>query len=175
MITRYGVAHALQADQLKAKARITMYKNNTVPTSNQQLYFYNIIQNNELDKNNVILNFPLNHLSLDIALINEKIDIEYNGGGHDLDVKLRGSTHEQFLQKEIRRNKFIKQQGWKQIFIISPNDIIFNFTEQEYLKILAVAKSYLLNTNHHWVNIYIEKDKFETQVYTKQITNILIV
>jgi len=172
-LLRYNAEYTLQNPEIRAKGKLSMYKNNNIPTSKQQNYFYNILKDNELNKENIKLNYPLHHIALDIALLNEKINIEYNGGGHDLDVKLRGSTHEQFLQKEIRRNKFIRQQGWKQIFIISPNDKINNYTDNEYIRIIYIAKQYLLNTNHHWVNIYIEENKFETNIYTQSITNIL--
>lgn len=93
--------------------------------------------------------------------------------GHNLQVKLNGITQEEFNQREIKRNKFIRSQGWKQIFIISPNDKIKNYTDEEYVKIIEIAKLYLLNTTHHWVNIYIEENKFETSIYTQTITNIL--
>ena len=173
MLNKYGTIYALQVPEFKIKARNTMYKNNTIPTSKQQLYLYNILKENIIDQNNIILNYPFHHLSLDIILLNEKIDIEYNGGGHNLDVKLQGCLQEEFEQRELKRNKFIRSQGWEQIFIISPNDEIHNYTDKEYLKIMYIAKQYLLNTTYHWVNIYIEKDKFETNVYTQSITNIL--
>ena len=172
-LKRYGVKNAMQTIKIQAKARQTMYKNNNVPTSIQQQYFYNILKEYEVNKKNIILNYPFNHLSLDIALINEKIDIEYNGGGHNLDVKLQGYSQEEFEQREIKRNKFIKSQGWKQIFIIALHDKIKNYIAKDYIKIIYIAKQYLINTNHHWVKIYIEENKFETSIYTQTITNIL--
>ena len=154
-----------QVPKIKAKVRKTMFKNGTVPTSKQQEYFYKILGGE--------LNYPFSHLSLDIALINEKIDIEYNGSGHDLKIKLKKCTREEFDKKEIKRNNFIRLQGWKQIFIISPKDKINLYTDEEYLKLIQLSKDYLLNTSHHWVNIYIEEDKFETSVYTKSIKNLI--
>ena len=154
-----------QVPEIKTKIRNTMFKNGTVPTSKQQKYFHQILSGE--------LNYPLNHLSLDIALLDEKIDIEYNGGGHDLDVKLHGMTQEEFEQKEIKRNIFIRSHGWKQIFIISPNDRINLYTDEEYMKLIQFSKDYLLNTPHHWINIYLEEDKITTAVCSESIRSII--
>lgn len=172
-LKRYGVKNPRQNKLIKIKTIYTLYKNNKAPISKQQLYFFNLLKNNELNKDNIQLNYPLFYYNLDIALLQEKINIEYNGGGHDLNVKLNRLTQEQFKQKEIRRNKFIRSQSWEQIFIISPNDKIHNYTDKEYIKIMHIAKMYLLNTNHAWVEIYIEENRFKTSVYEQSITNIL--
>lgn len=107
-LKKYGFKFPMQNKEIQAKVRQTMYKNNTCPTSKQQLYFFNLLKNNESDKENIQLNYPLNNLSLDIVLLKEKLDIEYNGGGHNLDVRLHGCTQKQFKQREIRRNYLIK-------------------------------------------------------------------
>ena len=88
-------------------------------------------------------------------------------------MKLKGCTLKEFEQKEIRRNKFIRSQGWKQIFIISPNDKINLYTNEEYIKLIQISKDYLLNTSHHWVNIYIEENKIECSCCIESITNII--
>lgn len=174
-LQRFGVEYPSQSQQIHNKMQQTLYKNNTAPTSIQQQYFYHILQEKEVDKNNIKINYPFSHLLLDIVLINEKINIEYNGGGHNLGVKLGSCTIHDFNIKEIKRSRFIRSQGWKQIFIISPHDKIKNYTDEEYIKMIYMAKQYLLHTSHHWVNIYIEEDQFETSVYTQTINNILII
>lgn len=175
-LKKYGVVNVFSSIQIQNKIRQKLYENNTVPTSKPQLFLYNILKEYEINKNNIQLNYPLYSFSLDIALINEKIDIEYNGGGHNLHIKLKNLTQSAFDQREIRRNSIIVRNNWKQIIIISNTDKWYyhnKFTKEQILKLIYIAKMYLLNTNHHWVKIYIEENKFKTNVYTQTITNIL--
>jgi len=158
-----------QVPSIRAKQVKTLYINGTQKCSKQQKYFFDILST----EFNCKLNYPLSNLSLDIALIDEQINIEYNGSGHKLNIKLGSMTEQQFKHKEIKRSIIINKYNWKQIFIIAPHDKIKNYTDEEYIKIINIAIMYLLNTNHHWVKIYIEENIFETSVYIQTITNIL--
>ena len=164
-IQTFNVKTEQEKQSIYSRVMNSRYNNHSVASSAQQKYFYSIFGGE--------LNYPFSTLALDIALVNEKIDIEYNGGGHDLSVKIGKCTINEFNQHEIKRNKFIRSLGWKQIIFISPNDKIDLYSDIEYNKILNFAKTFLLNTNHHWINIYIEDNKIETAVYTQTIAYIL--
>lgn len=70
---------------------------------------------------NGTLNYPFYGFFLDI-LYEEWLDIEYNGGGHDLSVKLSQVTEEEFAVKEKRRSAAILSKGLKQLIIECKND-----------------------------------------------------
>lgn len=67
------------------------------------------------------LNVRIDNYVIDILLPNHII-VEYNGGGHELSVKLGELTLEQFQQKEIRRNNFLINLGYKLLIIESKKD-----------------------------------------------------
>ncbi len=120
MLNKYGVENALQNDEIKQRAIknrvITLYENNSVPTSKQQEYLHNLLGG--------ILNYPEDCFNLDIAFPNEKIYIEYDGGGHDLAVKIGRITEKQLKREDMKRYFILKKLGWKQICIKSPNDYL---------------------------------------------------
>ena len=143
---RYGVPYISLSKELREKATKTYYKHGSQNTSSQQVYI------NKLFKG--ILNYPCSNFNLDICLPKEKIDIEYNGGGHDLIVKTGRINQEEFNQKEIIRNNIIKRVGYKQITIISSKD--FLPSDEILLKMLEQAKQYFNTTNHTWVEYNID-------------------
>jgi len=120
ILLKYGVDHIMHLDEYKNKVLIkskqTMYKNGTAPCSSQQKYIHNLIGGE--------LNYPIDRLSLDIAFPDEMIYVEYDGGGHDYDVKIGKLTEHEFKIKENKRYFFLKKLGWKQICIKSPNDYL---------------------------------------------------
>lgn len=119
VLGKYGVEHPMKCDIIKTKVRKkvaeTIYNNNLFVSKPQQ-YIYSIIGGE--------LNYPVDKLNLDIAFPESKIYIEYNGGGHDLAVKIGRITEKEFIMNEIRRYKFLKSLGWKQILIVSPRDYL---------------------------------------------------
>lgn len=165
-----SITSPFQIPIIRKKALQTM-RANKIATSKQQLYFYQLLK--KLVRKKIQLNYPFYQFSLDIAFVKDKIAIEYNGGGHNLIIKFGKLTPDEFIKKEQAREQFLINKNWKIIYIISPKDKIKNYTNNEYLKMIYIAKMYLLNTTHHWVKIYIEKNKFETSVYQQTITNIL--
>lgn len=88
---------------------------------------------------------------LDIAFPNEKIYIEYQGSGHNLDVQLGKVTEEEFKRKEINRFYFLKNKGWRMIEIISSNDKLPK--EDKLLEMIKLAKEMLQDNNHIGFNI----------------------
>lgn len=143
---KYGVPYISLSKELREKATVTYYKYGKQNTSSQQIYINNLFQGK--------LNYPCKNFNIDIALLEEKIAIEYDGGGHDLCVRIGNITQEEHNQKEIIRNNIIKRAGYKQIRIVSSTDKLPSDTI--LLKMLDKAKEYFNNTPHTWMEYNID-------------------
>jgi len=144
-IKRYGVEYPIQLEEFKAKQRNTMYKNNSAPSSKQQNHINDIL--------NGELNYPVGHCSLDIAFPNEKIYIEYDGSGHELQVVFKSITKDEYINKERKRKYFLKKNGWQEIKIISRKDKLTS--DHMLINMIDFAKEYLL-TGHSWITFDID-------------------
>ena len=150
-IKKYGGISPTCSPEIKAKVRETMHKNQTCSTSAQQKYLHHLYGG--------ILNHPLNSYSLDIFLPEHNLDIEYNGGGHDLIVKTGNLTEEEFHQKEIIRGRIVRSQGIRQMTIISRSDRLPS--DDVLQRMLKETLEYLDTTDHHWVNYDIDEQTME--------------
>lgn len=148
---RYGVYHHLQSPEILAKQKETFYKNGTCITSKQQEYIFNLYKSTNED---VALNFPISYCNADICFSKEKLEIEYDGSGHDLNVRLGNMTQEEFNQKEIIRNSVIKHEGYKQMRIISSKDKLPSDTI--LFQMLSDARTYFSTTQHTWIEFSID-------------------
>jgi len=146
-LDRYGNTCSLLNKDVAEKSRISMYNNGTQQCSNQQKFIHNIIGGH--------LNYPCDRLNLDIAFPEEMIYVEYDGGGHDLNVTLGGISRESFNTKETKRYLFLKSLGWRMIKFISPKDYLP--TKEKILELFNDAKSQLCEDLHH-VNILFDKN-----------------
>lgn len=149
-LNRYGVKNPTENPLISNKIRKTSYENGTTPTSIQQLYLHSLYGGE--------LNYPLGSYSLDIFIPECNIDIEYNGGGHNLQVKLGNISEEEFNTREIIRGKLIRQTGIKQITITSSHDKLPS--DEILLEMLDMAKDYLLNTVHTWIEFDIDNNYY---------------
>lgn len=145
-LKKYGTEYTLQSTEVREKITKTLYKNNSQKTSQQQLYLGDLY--------NGEINYPISSLSADIFLEKDGIDIEYDGGGHDLCVKIGSKTQEEFDHKEMVRSYIIKQAGYRQIRIVSSKDYLPSDTI--LLQMLEQAKEYFNTTNHTWVEYNID-------------------
>lgn len=153
---RFGVEHVSQSSEIREKISNTLFKNGTVNTSKQQLYLHGLYGGE--------LNFPLNKLNIDICFPEEKLAIEYNGGGHNLLVKTGKLTQEEFEKKEIIRNSILKKEGYKIIFITSSKDKLP--CDQILLQMLQQAKEYFFkNLNHSWCEYIIDTSTLRSAEY----------
>ena len=143
---RYGAYYPMQIDLGKEKAVQSLYESNGVRTSKQQRYLHKLYGGE--------LNYPISYFSADICLHDEKIIIEYNGGGHDLQVKTGRITQEEFDKKEIIRQSVLKRQGYKTITIISSKDLLP--TDTILLQMLTQARTYFNSTPHTWCTFDID-------------------
>lgn len=149
---RYGGVAPAKSSDVRKKMSETLYINGTVSTSKQQFYLFNLYKTTDTT---IQLNYPISRFNADICLLNEKIDIEYDGGFHDGRVKLGQLTQEEFNRKEIIRNNIIKREGYKQIKIVSSKDLLPS--DPILLQMLSEAKQYFsLYPNHSWIEFSID-------------------
>lgn len=146
-LRKYGVPYTQQVPEVRAKSNETFCKNGTQKTSKQQLYLYSLYGGK--------INYAISYYAVDICLPEDKIVIEYDGGGHDLRVTLGRLTQEEFDKREIIRNVVIKREGYKQMKIISKSDLLP--TDSTLLQMLSEAKQYFSETNHSWCSYDIDQ------------------
>ena len=153
MINKYGHEHALQNESIKNKAlnkrAQTLGKNADVFTSQQQRYLKDLFHGE--------INVPCSRFLIDIVV--ESIAIEYDGGGHCLDLKLGKITLDEYKKKQFFRDKVIKSHGYKMLRIISKNDDLLD--DKKLLKLLHFSKKFLSKTKHTWACWDINKKIFE--------------
>ena len=140
-LKRYGVDWNLKSPEVRKKIYNTFTKNGTMATSKQQLYIHSLLGGE--------LNYCTGKCFLDIAFLDEKIYLEYDGGGHDLSVKLGKMSKEEFERKEMKRYYALKSEGWKCIKVISENDKI---PSDEDIKSIHKKCLELLRDNN-WVEV----------------------
>jgi hypothetical protein len=76
------------------------------------------------------------------------IYVEYDGSGHELNITLGKTTKEEFELKEQRRYYALKNRGWRQIRIISRNDLLP--TDVKIMELINLSIGYL-NSGHSWI------------------------
>lgn len=153
----YGVSFPQQNEEIKLKSMASLYNNNTAPCSRQQRHIHNIIGGN--------LNFPHHTSFLDIAFPEEKIYLEVDLGGHELQLKFGNVTKEEYENKERNRWYALYRKGWKEIRIISSKDKIP--TDEKIFEMISYAKEYLA-TGRHYIKFYLDEDKVKTSQFEKE-------
>lgn len=168
--------NSMQVPEVKRKAQQSLFQNNAAPVSKIQKYIYDILYEQEENKDNIVLNYLFGSYFLDIALIKEKIDLEYDGSGHKLNIIHSHISEDEFYKNERIRNYYVLRRQWKIIRIISNTDYWFNgklFSKEQLLQIINFAKKYLLETIHSWIYINLDEDKVITTKYEKTISDLL--
>lgn len=143
---KYGVEYTHQLPEIREKIAKTLYQNSSQKSSVQQRYLHKLYGG--------VLNYPIKYFSADICFPEEKIIIEYDGGGHLLNVETGRETPKEHKQKEIIRNSIIKREGYKQIHIISSTDKLPS--DRALFKMLSKAKEYFNATSHTWIEYHID-------------------
>ena len=147
----YGVDNPFQSNEIKEKASKSLYEHSLQKCSKQQLYLFNLYNQN----NGAELNYPISYYNADICLLKEKLDIEYDGGFHNGNVITGRMTQEEFDQKELVRNNIIKRAGYKQMRIISSKDKLPS--DEILLQMLSETKQYFSDyPNHSWIEYNID-------------------
>lgn len=147
LFEHYGVYNPSQSPIVQEKAAKTFYKNSSQKASVQQRYICNLYNGD--------LNYPISYYNADVYLSDSNFIVEYDGGGHKLNVITGRETEEEYLQKEIIRNNIIKRNGYKQMKIISYTDKLPS--DDVLLKMLSDAKQYFIDyPNHSWIEFNID-------------------
>lgn len=144
---KYGCDNVFQNEKIKKEIRKTRYNNQSIATSNQQLYLSQLLGGT--------LNYIVCRYSCDIVFTDEKLILEYDGGGHWLSVKLGEKTQEQFDKEQIVRDNQIKRDGYKVIRIISRKDYLPSDTV--LLQMLQYARDFFAqNPDRSWISFDID-------------------
>jgi len=149
-LKNFGYSYPMQNPEILERSMRTQYLNGNMKCSSQQKYIHNLLGGK--------LNYPVNRFSLDIAFPEDKIYIEYDGGGHNLSVKLGNKSLLEFNNREIMRYYILKREGWKMIKIISPKDYLPSdkILLEEYNKALEWFKSDDKYHSHYNVDLGIK-------------------
>lgn len=136
---RYGenVTHNMQIPEVREKVTHTLYANGHCAVSKQQKYL------NELF--NTELNYPFMNYNFDMYDAKNKIDIEYDGSGHDKSVVLGNTDSKTFKRKELVREIYSKFKGIKVMRIVSRRDKLP--TDDVLLYMLDISRKLLRNHN----------------------------
>lgn len=134
-LKKYGVKNAFQSKEIQRKARITLYENNTVPSSKPEKKLYNLLKD-MFGEENCFPSYPEDNFSLDcmLEINNIKIDVEYDGW----------YWHQNRKQKDGARNAILLNNGYRIIRIIADNKDTMPTKEQ-----IQNAVDYLVKDNHH--------------------------
>jgi csr/mutH/archaeal HJR family nuclease len=112
-LEKYGVDYYVQTDEFKQKQLEKFMKDGTlVPYSKQQKKICDFVQGT--------LNYFNIGYFFDIALIDKRINIEYDGSGHDIPLKYNKLTEEEFYERQQLRDKRVMAIGWKILRIVCP-------------------------------------------------------
>ena len=116
---RYGVENAMQNEEIKNKTLDSFQFNGTGPCSRAQKYIHFLIGG--------VLNKRVCNSLVDICFEEEKIAIEYDGGGHflgELMINEDRSISKEAILREKNREDSIVNKGYKVIRFIATKDRI---------------------------------------------------
>lgn len=147
--TKYNVDNPSQIDEVMKKIINSKHNNSNQTSSKQQNILHEYICGE--------LNYPFLRYYIDIAFPEEKIAVEYIGGGHNLSVKLGNISEKEFTRNENFRKKQLFDNGWKIIEFISMKNKITD--EQTSKKIMIFCRNLFNNYNKHYIKIYIDDDR----------------
>lgn len=146
-LKRYGCKTPSQLPEVREKMSKTLYANSSQKSSRQQLYINKLYQG--------ILNFPVKYYCADICLPDDNLIIEYDGGGHMLNVIMGRETIDEYNHKEIVRFNVIKNEGYKQLKIISSSDKLPS--DITLLQMLSKTRNYFSEyPNHSWIEFNLD-------------------
>lgn len=142
-----GYTNPLKSPEVRRKIAQTMYNNTSVRTSKQQRYICGLY--------NGILNYPISYYNVDIYLSNDNLVVEYDGGGHMLNVEMGKFTIKEHRRREFVRDSAIRKEGCKQMRIISNKDRLP--TDDILLQMLDSARKYFHDyPQHFWIEFNID-------------------
>jgi hypothetical protein len=170
-LLRYGCKSVMGNTEISKRAihnsMLSLSKNGNVNSSINQRYI--------CDLYNGSLNVLFEPYFVDAYFNNEKIYLEYNGTGHNLQVQFGNMTQKEFDIHEIIRYKKLKSFGLKYIKFIHnskklPNDkILFDYKD--------IAFQILLTTDNNWISFDLDtnmiKTKYKSIMYLNDKENVI--
>ena len=156
MIEKYGVEHNFYRKDILDKVSLAnshqKFQNGTAPCSKAQKHIAELC--------NGILNYPVDRFNLDI-LIEGNIYIEYNGSGHDLNVRMGQITKSEFNRKEVARYRLLKNIGYKEIIIDNYSDKLPR--DDVIIDLINGLSKFLKYSDNNWIRINFDNMKITTK------------
>lgn len=156
LIEHYGADHPMHNQEIKQQVlrhrNETMCRNGTCICSAAQRHIYDLI-GGELNK-------YIDGVWLDILLPCKDIYLEYNGSGHDIQVKYGKIARKDFLEQEIKCYQMLKARGLKEIEIKSNTDILPK--DSIIISVIDFALLYLHNTPYHHIIFNLDSQCIKT-------------
>jgi hypothetical protein len=144
-LAKYGVENPSQNQEIRERINQTFYENGTAPCSTQQRYIHDVIGGE--------LNYPIGNNTVDIAYVDLRIYIECDFSGHWLAIELGKETVNEFNNRQRRRWYYLNKKDWREIRIISKNDLIPN--NDKIKEMIRYAIDYL-NQGHSYIKFDID-------------------
>ena len=154
---KYASMHPDVRDRITENYVKSMYSNGTSPASKPQRYIHKCLGGE--------LNYPVGKLMLDVAFVESKIYIEYQGSGHDLSVKMGKMTKDEFQKRENNRYYYLRNKGWKMIEIISTSQYDFLPEEKVLEEMLTLSRNLFISENSSFVSFNIADSTIRTSKY----------
>lgn len=152
----YGCDNVFANKDIQEQIRQSLYNNDTAPCSCQQRYLHCLLGGE--------LNYPIFNYSVDIAFVEDKIYLEYDGNGHTMQVDMGNITEDEQIEIERKRYYFLKNRGWSGIRFISAKN---RFPSDEIvIDLINKAKEYV-KSGHSWFEINIDNNELRCSDYTK--------
>lgn len=139
---KYGTTYAMLLPKNRKRMHIALYKQGKAPSSAQQRALCSLL--------NGKLNYPVSNLFLDIAWPEHMVYMEYDGSGHEYRVTRGECTHEQFVLRELKRDKFLTKRGWRRIRVVSAADLL-----PDVNWLAKVVDQFVANANVTWLSLTI--------------------
>lgn len=144
-LARYGVEYYSQLPEHRQKMSEFFLANNEPPSSAGQNHIHKLVGGQ--------CNYRCHGFFLDI-LYEDWLDIEYNGTGHNLNVRFGLLTQEEFDKKERQRKAAIFGYGYKVLILYYSKSKRDNLPQDSQLKpVLMSAISCLKNENINELSI----------------------
>lgn len=173
MEEKYGVRNVFCKGELREqsyyKTLKTKFKNKSFPVSKNQKYLSELYN---CEYNYLVLD----HYFLDLYFQNTNIYCEYDGGGHDLNVKLNQISREEFDKKEKQRFHILKRNGYKMFKIINKKSKEKLPSDEILLKFKELSFNFLNEENNYYIVLDLDKNLIHTKekdINLKNITDIL--
>lgn len=148
---KYGVENVSQIPHIREKINNSLNINGTQNTSKNQTYLSNLYKGE--------INYLYEKYWLDSYFPEYKIYMEYDGSGHDICVRYKKVTKEEFFIKECTRGRYLKSYGLKCFRIVSRKD---KLPSEEILKSMKdFVIEFFQDNDRSWVLFDIDNSFME--------------